>query len=86
MPILLTFESLIDGGTTANIKIMILVFFIMYGGLTNGQTIECVVCLGFNGISTFEAIRSRIIVLMRIQQVPYFIGIHPMVHRMNLTL
>ncbi len=67
MLILLTLECLIDGGTIANIKTMILVFFIMYGGLTDGQTIECVVCLGFNGISTFEGIRSRIIVLMRIQ-------------------
>jgi hypothetical protein len=58
----------------------------MHGGLTDGQTIECVVSLGFNGISTFEGIKSRIIVLMKIQQAFYFIGIHPMVHRMNLTL
>jgi hypothetical protein len=54
VPILLTLECLIDGGTIANIKTMILIFFIMCGGLTYGQTIECVVCLGFNVISTFE--------------------------------
>lgn len=84
VPILLTLECLIDGGTTANIKTMILVFFIMYDGLTSGQTIECVVCLGLNGISKFEGIKFRIIVWMMIQQAPYFI--HPMMHRMNLTL
>jgi hypothetical protein len=58
----------------------------MYGGLIDGQTIEYVVCLGFNEIPTFEGIRSRIVILMRIQQAPYFIGIHLMMHRMNLTL
>jgi hypothetical protein len=83
VPILPTLECLIDGGTIANIKTMILVFFIMHGGLTDGQTIECVVFLGFNRISTFEGIKSRIIVLMKIQEALYFIGIHPMVHRMN---
>ncbi len=68
VPISLTLECLIDGGTTTNIKTMILVFFIMYGGLNDGWTVECVMCLEFNGISTFEGIRSRIIVLMRIQK------------------
>jgi len=35
MPILFTFECLIERKTTIHIKSLILVAFIMYGGLTN---------------------------------------------------
>jgi hypothetical protein len=42
--ILFSLESLVEGGTIANIKNVILATFITYVGLSNEQIIEQVVC------------------------------------------
>jgi hypothetical protein len=65
VPILLTFEHSIESGTTANIKSVILVALIMYGGLTNEEIVEWVVCLGLDGVYMFQGVRIGIIVLMK---------------------
>jgi hypothetical protein len=41
--ILFTFECLIESGIAANIKSVIMVAFIMYGGLTNEKIVKWVV-------------------------------------------
>jgi len=43
-------------------------------------------CLGINGASTFQGIRSGITTSMKTEQTPYFIGIHCTAHRMNLVV
>jgi len=43
-------------------------------------------CLGVDGVSTFQGVRSRIIVLMKTQQAPFFVGIHYMPHRTNIIM
>jgi hypothetical protein len=43
-------------------------------------------CLGVDGVSTFQGVRSRVIVLMTTQQAPFLIGIHYMPHKTNLTV
>ncbi len=48
VPILLTFKHSVESGTIANIKSVILVALIMYGGLTNEEIAEWVVCLGLD--------------------------------------
>jgi hypothetical protein len=53
--------------------------FITYGGLTNEEIAKQVVCLGIDGVSMFQGVKFRVIVLMRTQQTPYFIGIYCMV-------
>ncbi len=58
---------------------MILTIFITYGGLTNEEIAKWVVCLGMDGVSTFQGVRSRVIVLLKIEQTPYFIGFYYMV-------
>jgi hypothetical protein len=40
VPILFTFECLVEGGTIINIKSVIMVTLIMYGGLTNKEIFE----------------------------------------------
>ncbi len=56
---------------------MILTIFITY--LTNEEIVKHVVSLRIDGVSTFEGVRFRVIVLMKIEQTPYFIGIYYMV-------
>jgi hypothetical protein len=63
--ILLTLEHLVEGGNFGNIKNVVMVILIMYGGLTNEEIVEWVVCLGIDVVSMFEGVKSRIIVLMR---------------------
>ncbi len=63
--ILLTFEHSIEGGTTTNIKSVILVALIMYGGLANEEIVEWVVCLGVDGVYMFQGVKFGIIVLMK---------------------
>jgi len=40
VPILLTLEPLVEGGIVVNIKNVIMVVFIMYGGLTNEKIVK----------------------------------------------
>jgi len=40
VPILFTLECLVEGGTIINIKSVIMVTLIMYGGLTNKEIFE----------------------------------------------
>ncbi len=40
VPILLKLECLVEGGIDVNIKNVIMVVFIMYGGLTNEEIVE----------------------------------------------
>jgi hypothetical protein len=59
--ILLTLESLVEGGTIDNVKSVIMVTLIMYGGLTNEDIVEQVVCLGIEVVSMFQGVKFRII-------------------------
>ncbi len=63
--ILFSLESLVEGGTIANIKNVILATFITYVGLSNEQIIEQVVCWRVDGVSTFQGLKFEIIVLMK---------------------
>ncbi len=65
MPIFLSFECF-EGGIIINIKIMILVVFITYGGLIDEQIVKCLLCLGPDGISTFQEVRFGVTNLLRI--------------------
>jgi hypothetical protein len=53
IPIFVTLERLVEGGIATNIKSVIMVTFIMYGGLMNEKIVERVVCLGVDVVSTF---------------------------------
>ncbi len=86
MPILLTFGHFVEGGIVANIKNMILVILITYGGLTDKQIFEHLMCLGADGVSTFQGVKSRVIVLIKTQQTHFFIEIHCIAHRTNLEV
>jgi hypothetical protein len=86
MLILLTLEHLVEGGTTTNIKNMILVILITYGGLTDEQIFECFMCLRANGIFKFQGVRLGVTTLMRTRQTPFLIIIHWMAYRMNLVM
>jgi hypothetical protein len=55
----------------------------MYGGLFQNQIVKHLVCLGTNGASTFQGVRLKVIALMKMEQMPYLIGIHCMAHRTN---
>jgi len=63
MPILFSFECC-EGGITINIRIMIIVVFITYGGLIDEQIVKCLVCLGANGVSTFQGVRFGVSILL----------------------
>jgi hypothetical protein len=55
-------------------------------GFFQNQIVEHLVCLGTNGVSTFQGVRFEIIVLMRIEQTPYLIEIHCMACGANLVV
>ncbi len=84
--IFLTLERLVEGGTIVNIKNVILVAFITYGGFINEQIFECLMCLRTDGVSTFQGVQSKVIALMKTQQTPFLIGIHCMTHKTNLVM
>ncbi len=65
VPILFTFEHLVEGGIIANIKCVILATLIMYGGSTNEEIVKWVVCLGVDGMYMFQGVRFGVIVLMK---------------------
>jgi hypothetical protein len=57
VPILPTLEHLVEGGATANIKNVILVVLITYGGLIDEQIFEHLMCLGIDGVFTFQGVK-----------------------------
>jgi hypothetical protein len=77
---------LVEGEIVANIKNMNLVVLVTYGGLIDKQIFEHLMCLGVDGVSTFQGVKSRIIALIITQQMPIFIEIHCIMHRTNLEL
>jgi len=83
-PILLTLERF-EGGIDSNIKFVIMDALMTFGGLTDQQIIEHLVCLGIDGVSTFQRVRFGIIDLLK-THAPYLIGIHCMAHRTNLAM
>jgi hypothetical protein len=62
IPIMFTFKWL-EGGTIFNIKIVIMAAIITFGGLINEQNVEHLVSLSTDGISTFQGVKFRVIVL-----------------------
>ncbi len=65
---------------------MILTAFIAYGGLSDEQIFEHLICLGRDGVFTFQGVKLRVIVLMKTQQIPFLIRIHCMPRRTNLKM
>jgi len=52
--ILFTFKHLVESDTTTtNIEVAICFVLLVYGGLSQGWIVECFVCLGVDGASTF---------------------------------
>jgi hypothetical protein len=44
------------------------------------------VCLGVDGVSMFQSVKFKVIVLLKTQHAPYLIGIHCMAHKTNLAM
>jgi hypothetical protein len=86
MFILFTLEHLVEGGAIANIKNVVLATLITYGGMINEQVFEHVMCLGVDGVFTFQGVRLGVTTLMRTQQTPFLIGIHFMAYRTNFVV
>jgi hypothetical protein len=57
--ILFILECLVEGGNATNIKTIIFLFLMMYGGLFQNQIVKCLVCLRIDSASTFQEVRSR---------------------------
>jgi hypothetical protein len=53
---LFTLEQLVEGETTINIKVVIFVVFLKFGGLFEDQVAQCLVCLGVDGAFAFPSI------------------------------
>jgi hypothetical protein len=85
IPIMFALKQL-EGGTTSNIKFILMATVMTFGGLTNEQNVKHLVCLSTDGISTFQGVRYKVITLLRTQHAPYFIGIHCMAHITNLIM
>jgi hypothetical protein len=54
--ILLTFEQFIESETIINIKVVIFVALIKFGGLFENQVTHQIMCLGVDGTSTFQGV------------------------------
>jgi hypothetical protein len=84
--LLFTFEQLVKGGTTTNMKATIFYVLIKFGGFAKSQILEHLMCVGVDGTSTCQGVRSRIIILMETEQTFYLVKIHCMAHKTNLVI
>jgi hypothetical protein len=53
IPILLTFERVVEGRNTDNLTIVITQALMQQGGLTQEEIVERLICFGANGASIF---------------------------------
>lgn len=75
----------IKGAIAINLTTMIKIFITKFGGLSNHYMAMKVVCLGPNGASTFQGIRTR--VSTQLKKYNFFcIPIHYVVHMINLLV
>jgi len=65
--VLLTFEQLVESGTTTNIKTIIFSTLMNFGGLFANQILEFLMCLGANCASIFQGVKYGVITLMKIK-------------------
>jgi hypothetical protein len=57
-----------------------------YGGFTNSDMASTWICLGCDGDSIFQGIRSRVISQTKEQIAPFFIGVLHVAHRTNMVI
>lgn len=77
--VLFTLEQFVESGIATYIKVIIISTPMKFGGLFKNLISKCLICLGTSGTSTFQGVRSRVTILMRInEQMFYFIRIHYM--------
>jgi hypothetical protein len=84
--VLFTLEQLVKRGTTTNMKATIFCVLIKFGGFSKSQILERLMCLGVDGTSTCQGVRSRIIILMETEQTFHLIEIHCIAHKTNLVI
>jgi len=85
VPILFTFECLVESGIATNIKSVILVAFITMVVWPMKKLLNELL-LGVNGVSMFQGVKLGLIVLPKTQQAPYLIKIHCMANQTNLVV
>ncbi len=74
-----------------NLILLIMNFLMTQGGSQEEDLTSRLVCLGANGVSTFQGLISKVTIQIQWQYVPFtpnsiIIGVHCKVHQINLTI
>jgi hypothetical protein len=86
MPILLTFQHVVENEIVDNFNFMIVQSLMQQNGLIQGKTSKRLVCFGVNGASIFQGCCIRMITQLKEKYSPYMMGQHYMAHRTNLVV
>jgi hypothetical protein len=86
IPLLLNVKHVLSGSKTNSLTLLIMNYLMTQGGLHEEDLASRLVYFGVDGISTFQGFKSRVIVQIQQQYVPFVTNVHCMAHKTNLAV
>jgi hypothetical protein len=85
IPILFTFQSVVEGGNVDNVIVVITHPFMQQGGLTQKERTKRLICFGVDEASFFQGYCIGMTFQFKEKYVPYTMGQHYITYRTNLV-
>ncbi len=84
--ILLNLQYVVDGTTFDNLTSFIVTNLMEFGGLSETNLANKLVCFGVDGVIVFQGVKNVIIAQIMQKHAPFVSGVHCMPHCTNLTI
>jgi hypothetical protein len=86
VPIFISLEKIMDGGTSDNLTNVSIRSLVVFGGMLKIDLANKVFYFGVNGVSIFQILKTSVFVKSINKHYPFFVGIHYMAHKCNLDV
>lgn len=86
IPLFITLERVVEGGTTNNCTTVIVNVVHVYEGLSNQKIRKGLITFGVDGVSTYQGVKSGFIVKLINKHTPFMVGVYCMAHHTNLVV
>jgi len=84
--ILFNLERIVDGGMFNNLIVMIIHFLVIFGGMSETNIANKVVCFGVEGVIIFQGLKTNVIVQLINKYYLFVVRIHYTAHQCNLVV
>jgi hypothetical protein len=86
VPILLNLERIVNGGKFDNLTSVIIHSLVVFGGMSKIDIANIVVYFGADDVTSFQGLKTNVIIQLVNKHCPFVLGIHCMAHQCNFTI